>query len=184
MVRQDLAREHGLTVSLRAVERAVARLRQALRAAARATTRFETAPGEQLQIDFGERRARIAGVAEKRYFFELMLSGVGGSVPPSLRSAAESGETLAEPEEDASAPSATLLAETPHQLAENGRTQSQPPGSGATPTMTPSSEYVVRLTSPSSSMVIPNARPFSAATISTSVGSVTASVSPLALTTA
>lgn len=73
VVRQDLFREHGLAVSLRTVERAVAPLRQALRAAARATTRFETAPGEQLQIDFGERRVLIAGVPEKRFFFVATL---------------------------------------------------------------------------------------------------------------
>ena len=73
VVRQDLLREHGLVVSLRTVERAVAPLRQALRAEARATVRFETAPGEQLQIDFGERRVRIAGVAEKLFFFVATL---------------------------------------------------------------------------------------------------------------
>jgi transposase len=53
VVRQDLLREHGIKVSLRTVERAVAPLRQALRAEARACLRFETAPGKQLQIDFG-----------------------------------------------------------------------------------------------------------------------------------
>lgn len=73
VVRQDLLREHGVAVSLRTVERAVAPLRQALRAEARATVRFETAPGEQLQIDFGERRVLIAGVAEKLYFFVATL---------------------------------------------------------------------------------------------------------------
>src|ERR1700736_593938 len=51
--RQGLMREQGITVSLRTVERAAAPLRQALRAEARACLRFETAPGEQLQIDFG-----------------------------------------------------------------------------------------------------------------------------------
>lgn len=73
VVRQDLLREHGVRVSLRTVERAVAPLRQSLAAAARATVRFETAPGEQLQIDFGERRVEIAGVAEKLYFFVATL---------------------------------------------------------------------------------------------------------------
>jgi transposase len=73
VVRQDLHRELGLMVSLRTVERAVAPLRQALRAAARATTRFETAPGEQLQIDFGERRVLIAGVPETLFFFVATL---------------------------------------------------------------------------------------------------------------
>jgi transposase len=73
VVRQDLLREHGLAVSLRTVERAVAPLRQALRAEARATVRFETAPGEQLQVDFGVRRVVIAGVPEKLCFFVATL---------------------------------------------------------------------------------------------------------------
>jgi transposase len=46
VVRQDLAREHSIEVSLRTIERAVAPLRQALRAEARACVRFETPPGE------------------------------------------------------------------------------------------------------------------------------------------
>jgi transposase len=73
VVRQALQREHQLTVSLRTVERAVAPLRQALRAAARATVRFETRPGEQLQIDFGERTVEIAGVKERVYVFVATL---------------------------------------------------------------------------------------------------------------
>jgi len=53
VVRQELAREHGIRVSLRTVERAVADLRRDLLAEARACVRFETPPGRQLQIDFG-----------------------------------------------------------------------------------------------------------------------------------
>jgi len=45
VVRQELAAEHGITVSLRTVERAVAHLRQERRAEVRATVRFETRPG-------------------------------------------------------------------------------------------------------------------------------------------
>jgi transposase len=55
VIRQELAQEKGTEVSLRTVERAVAPLRRELVAEARATVRFETRPGEQLQIDFGER---------------------------------------------------------------------------------------------------------------------------------
>ncbi|MEA3246551.1 MAG: IS21 family transposase [Gemmatimonadota bacterium] len=73
VVRQDLAREHGVVVSLRTVERAVAAHRQALRAEARATVRFETAPGEQLQVDFGVRTVEIAGCRARRYFFVATL---------------------------------------------------------------------------------------------------------------
>ncbi len=73
VVRQELASEKGLVVSLRTVERATAPLRRELVAAARATVRFETHPGEQLQIDFGERRVEIAGVAVKVFFFVATL---------------------------------------------------------------------------------------------------------------
>jgi transposase len=59
MVRQELQQVHGVTVSLRTVERAVRPWRQELEAEARATVRFETAPGHQLQIDFGTTAVRI-----------------------------------------------------------------------------------------------------------------------------
>ena len=61
VVRQDLTREHGIAVSLRTVERAVAPLRRELAAEARATVRFETLPGHQLQVDFGELRVPVEG---------------------------------------------------------------------------------------------------------------------------
>ena len=73
VVRQDLAREKGLAVSLRTVERAVRGLRQALRAEARATLRFETPPGHQLQVDFGETRAPIGGEGVRLYLFVATL---------------------------------------------------------------------------------------------------------------
>ena len=73
VVRQDLARERGLAVSLRSVERAVRGLRQALRAEARATLRFETPPGHQLQVDFGETRVSIGGERVRLYLFVATL---------------------------------------------------------------------------------------------------------------
>jgi transposase len=73
VVRQELVTEKGLVVSLRTVERATAPLRRELVAAARATMRFETHPGEQLQIDFGERHVEIGGVAVKVFFFVATL---------------------------------------------------------------------------------------------------------------
>lgn len=73
VVRQDLAREHGIVVSLRTVERAVAPLRRELRAEARATVRFETPPGRQLQIDFGETRVAIGGASVRTYLFVATL---------------------------------------------------------------------------------------------------------------
>lgn len=73
VVRQDLERELGLKVSLRTLERAVVHLRQGLRAEARATVRFETPPGRQLQIDFGELRVAIGGERVQVYLFVATL---------------------------------------------------------------------------------------------------------------
>ena len=73
VVRQDLARERGILVSLRTIERAVAPLRQALRAEARACVRFATPPGQQLQIDFGEMRVSIGEEAVRVYLFVATL---------------------------------------------------------------------------------------------------------------
>lgn len=54
VVRQELVRVHGIVVSLRTVKRAHRPWRAELMARARATVRFETPPGRQMQIDFGE----------------------------------------------------------------------------------------------------------------------------------
>ena len=69
VVRQDLLAEKGLAVSLRTLQRAVAPYRRALKAEALATTRFETPPGRQLQIDFGERLVEIGGAKLKVFVF-------------------------------------------------------------------------------------------------------------------
>mgnify|MGYP001213326224 CR=1 FL=1 len=61
VVVKDLLNERGHDVSERTVQRVVAEARRAQRAADVATARFETAPGEQMQIDFGEKRVRIGG---------------------------------------------------------------------------------------------------------------------------
>jgi transposase len=73
VIRQELAREKGIAVSLRTVERAVAPLRRELVAQARATVRFETRPGEQMQIDFGVRRIEIGGVVTAVFLFVATL---------------------------------------------------------------------------------------------------------------
>ena len=73
VVRQELASEKGIAVSLRTVERSVEPWRQELRAAALATVRFETPPGKQLQADFGETYARIAGERAKVHLCVLTL---------------------------------------------------------------------------------------------------------------
>jgi len=49
-----LIREHEVRVSLQTVKRAVTGHRRELAALARVTVRFETPPGRQLQIHFGE----------------------------------------------------------------------------------------------------------------------------------
>ena len=51
----------------------MAPLRRELEAQARATIRFETPPGRQLQIDFGERRALIGGENVRIYLFVATL---------------------------------------------------------------------------------------------------------------
>lgn len=73
VVRQELAAEKALVVSPRTMQRAVASHRQALKAEALATMRFETPPGRQLQIDFGERLVDIAGVKVKVFVFVATL---------------------------------------------------------------------------------------------------------------
>jgi transposase len=73
VVHQELVAEHGVAVSLRTVERAVAPWRRDLEAKARATVRFETPPGRQLQVDFGERRVEIAGEQVRVHLFVATL---------------------------------------------------------------------------------------------------------------
>jgi transposase len=73
VIRQDLAAEKGILVSLRTLQRAVQPYRQALKAEALATVRFETPPGRQLQIDFGERLVEIGGAKVKAFVFVATL---------------------------------------------------------------------------------------------------------------
>jgi transposase len=73
VIRQELIAEHEVTVSLRTVERAVKPLRREWLAQALATVRFETPPGLQMQIDFGERTVMIAGQRERIYLFVATL---------------------------------------------------------------------------------------------------------------
>ena len=73
VVRQDLARELGIEVSLRTVQRAVEPLRRELRAEALATVRFETAPGQQLQIDFGSTGVTIGEEVQRVHLFVATL---------------------------------------------------------------------------------------------------------------
>jgi transposase len=73
VVRQDLARELDVEVSLRTVQRAVEPLRRELRAEAVATVRYETAPGQQLQIDFGSTVVQLGDEARRVHLFVATL---------------------------------------------------------------------------------------------------------------
>ena len=55
------------------MERAVAPYRRLLEAEAKATVRFETPPGRQLQIDFGERRVPVADGTMRAHLFVATL---------------------------------------------------------------------------------------------------------------
>ena len=70
--RQELL-GRGIRVSLRTVERALAPLNREWKVAEKATLRFETPPGKQMQIDFGEKWLEIGGVQQKRYVFVATL---------------------------------------------------------------------------------------------------------------
>ena len=73
VVRQELQRQQGVLVSLRTVERACRGYRAEWAAQARATVRFETAPGQQLQIDFGSATVEIDGARQKVHVFVATL---------------------------------------------------------------------------------------------------------------
>jgi transposase len=70
----QLLAERGLEVHARTVQRIVEEHRRERRAAELATVRFETAPGHQLQIDFGEKRVMIAGQPVRVMLFVAVLS--------------------------------------------------------------------------------------------------------------
>ena len=74
VVVQRLLAARGLTVSVRTIERAVADLRRERRVAQLATVRVETAPGDQLQIDFGQKRVPIAGTEVRVFLLVAVLS--------------------------------------------------------------------------------------------------------------
>jgi transposase len=73
VVRQQLSKELGIETSLRTVERACRGFRQELEASRRATIRFETAPDEQMQIDFGQTRVLIGGESVRVFLFVAAL---------------------------------------------------------------------------------------------------------------
>jgi transposase len=74
VVVQRLLKARGTEVSVRTIERAVADIRRARRAAELATVRVESAPGDQLQVDFGQKRVRIAGEWVQVFLLVAVLS--------------------------------------------------------------------------------------------------------------
>ena len=74
VVVHGLLRARGRIIGLRTVQRAVAPVRQEVRAADVATVRVETAPGAQLQIDFGEKRVTIGDTPVRVFLLVAVLS--------------------------------------------------------------------------------------------------------------
>ncbi|MBL8954637.1 MAG: IS21 family transposase [Myxococcaceae bacterium] len=73
VVQQMLATE-GIEASARTVQRAVEARRREVIASVVATVRFDTAPGRQMQIDFGEKKVLIAGQLVRVYLLVAVLS--------------------------------------------------------------------------------------------------------------
>jgi transposase len=69
----DLLQERGVQASVRTIQRVLAPRRQELMAAQVATVRFETEPGHQLQVDFGEKWVEIAGERTKVHLLAAVL---------------------------------------------------------------------------------------------------------------
>ena len=70
---RDLLRERGVEVPLRTLQRYVEPVRQERRAAEAATVRYETPPGQQVQVDFGQQRVMVGGQWVMVYLFVATL---------------------------------------------------------------------------------------------------------------
>jgi transposase len=69
----ELLWKQGQVASVRTIQRAVRGHREQKRAALAATVRFETPPGEQMQIDFGQKVVKLAGTPVRIYVFVAVL---------------------------------------------------------------------------------------------------------------
>jgi transposase len=74
VVVRELLRSQGVDASVRTIQRVVEQRRRQQRVAQVASVRFETAPGQQMQVDFGQKRVRIAGELVRLYFLVAVLS--------------------------------------------------------------------------------------------------------------
>jgi transposase len=70
----ELLRARGYAVAERTVQKVVADRRRQVAAATVATVRYETAPGAQMQIDFGQKLVSIAGTLVRVYLLVAVLS--------------------------------------------------------------------------------------------------------------
>lgn len=70
----DLLRARGYDVAVRTVQKVTASRRRERVAAALASVRFETAPGAQMQIDFGQKLVSIAGESVRVHLLVAVLS--------------------------------------------------------------------------------------------------------------
>lgn len=73
VVHRELA-ERGVEASVRTVQRAVASVRREQRVKDVATVRYETEPGQQMQIDFGQKLVRIGTKLVRVYVLVAVLS--------------------------------------------------------------------------------------------------------------
>lgn len=69
----ELLWKQGQVASARTIQRAVRARREQKKAAQVATVRFETAPGEQMQIDFGQKVLKLGGTPVRVYVFIAVL---------------------------------------------------------------------------------------------------------------
>lgn len=74
VVVKALLAQEGVEASVRTVQRAVEERRRQVHATQVATVRFETAPGKQMQVDFGEKKVRLGGELVKVFLLVAVLS--------------------------------------------------------------------------------------------------------------
>jgi transposase len=74
VVVKALLAQEGVEASVRTVQRAVEERRRQVHAAQVATVRFETKPGQQMQVDFGEKKVRLGGQWVKVFLLVAVLS--------------------------------------------------------------------------------------------------------------
>ena len=74
VVVRELLSLQGVSASVRTIQRVVEQHRRQQRVAQVASVRFETAPGQQMQVDFGQKRVSIAGEQVRLYFLVAVLS--------------------------------------------------------------------------------------------------------------